>query len=502
MEAEENLEKRESKIYNWLSDKYNLGLVVVLVFAFLVRLYYFTITKDQALWWDELIYGTLAKNILSGFAYSQMPILVGEIMIRPPIVPFIWAVLMKIGFEEPASKFVLEFLPSFFSILMVYLIGEKMYNKKIALIASAVLAVSWLHIFYSMRMLTDVPAPFFALLSIYFFFKAGEELKLKPFALSIFFLSIAILIRYPVGLIGFVYIAFLLFTQKLSFLKKKTFWIGGIIGMIPIVILFAYNFITSGSLFPAALNYAQSAGEKTSFAYYTLGFLPHILQWPFLILFIAGILIVLLRLFVGYDLINKNKMLKSDLFLSLLLIFTLAFFIFLIKAAEDRYLFIAVLSLVVFPAIAIEKIASFLQKNYKISAILVVSVLLLAGAYYNYTYGDAIIKDKAQSYYDIKQVSLWMNTNLPNGSRIIGETSSPYIIYYAPNLIPVDYPPTSIPSGYVPEADYLFWSAYNWHNDYIKNYLPKIQNDLNPVYATFFDTQKTQTSVIIYQFKK
>ncbi|MEM3074692.1 MAG: hypothetical protein QW727_02000 [Candidatus Pacearchaeota archaeon] len=59
---EEKIEKRKQKIKNWLSDKHNLVLFGILIFAFIIRLYYFALTKNQPLWWDEAEYMSAAKS--------------------------------------------------------------------------------------------------------------------------------------------------------------------------------------------------------------------------------------------------------------------------------------------------------------------------------------------------------------------------------------------------------------------------------------------------------
>jgi len=60
--SDEKLEQRKTKIKSWLKNPYNLALVGLLIIAFAVRLYYFSITKDQAVWWDEAEYLLKAKN--------------------------------------------------------------------------------------------------------------------------------------------------------------------------------------------------------------------------------------------------------------------------------------------------------------------------------------------------------------------------------------------------------------------------------------------------------
>ena len=48
---------------NWLKDRHNLIFVAIMIFALVLGGYYFSVTSDQALWWDEADYLAYAKNI-------------------------------------------------------------------------------------------------------------------------------------------------------------------------------------------------------------------------------------------------------------------------------------------------------------------------------------------------------------------------------------------------------------------------------------------------------
>jgi len=55
MEEQEKEVKKslKEKIKIWLKDPYNLVILGVIIFAFAIRLYYFSLTKNQPRWWDE-----------------------------------------------------------------------------------------------------------------------------------------------------------------------------------------------------------------------------------------------------------------------------------------------------------------------------------------------------------------------------------------------------------------------------------------------------------------
>jgi 4-amino-4-deoxy-L-arabinose transferase-like glycosyltransferase len=501
MTSEDILGKRIDRLKGLIKDKRNAILIWILTFAFLIRLYYFFISGDQALWWDSLVYGALAENFIT-HSWTDLPIIAGEILGRPPLLPLLWSFLMRLSFNEMASKLLLEIIPSVLSVFFAYLIISKNYNYKVGLLASGIFSFMWMHLFYSMRMLTSVPALCLALASAYCFLKSGDNFKTKDFTISILLLSFSFLMRYPIGLLfGASYFFFIIITQKHHFLKKKSFWKGGLIGIAPIIIFFALNLYFRGSIFPPASIYSESLSKKGAFAFYTLGFIPHILQQPLFVFFLIGSAIAIFSLILGFDLISRSKEQRGHLLNLLFLLLTLSFQIFYIKAAEDRYLFPMILPLLSFTSIGILYVYTAIKKYSKQVAIAFIILVLCGGAYSNLTFGDSMIRGKASSFYDIKQAFLWLEENAPKGSRVIGETSSPYVIYYT-DLIPVDFPESSIPPNYSPEADYLVVSAYHWHQDYLKEFIPTLQPRLEPVFGTFFDEERQNPSVVIYRFRE
>ncbi len=223
----EKVEERKNKLLEFI--KKNYLLIGILLFALIIRLYYFFITSDQCLWWDELCYGILAKNLVMHH-WDNVRIILGETNIRPMFLPILWSFLMRLDLSEVASKFILEIIPSFFVVLFTYLVGKTLYNKRIGLIASFIMAVSWITIFYSVRFITHIPGLFFSLASIYLFFKAIEtdKINFKYFSSALFLLCISVLFRWNYGLVGFAFLLVILFNLK--FIKQKAFWLGGLVG--------------------------------------------------------------------------------------------------------------------------------------------------------------------------------------------------------------------------------------------------------------------------------
>ena len=481
--------------------KKNYLLIGILLFALIIRLYYFFITQDQTLWWDELCYGILAKNLVI-HQWDNVRIIIGETNIRPIFLPILWSFLMRLDLSEVVSKFILEIIPSFFVVLFTYLVGKILYNKRIGLIASFIMAISWITIFYSVRFITHIPGLLASLASIYLFFKAieNDELNFKYFSSSIFLFFISVLFRWNYGVVGFAFLLVILFNLK--FLKQKAFWIGGLVGSIPIIIFFIINLVKYNSLFPALGFVSSHAAETTrAIAYYTLNFIPHILQTPFLIMFILGLIIIPGQILIGFDSISQIKKLKSHLFILSLFILNLSFLIFYIKYAEDRYLFECLISMILFISVFLDFAYTNIKKYNKIFAIILIVGLLSFGGYAQYKYGDQMIIGKKDSYAQMKETFVWMKDNLPRDSVVLGIGIEPYTIYYS-ELTPIEHE-SWMNEGILNKSikvDYLIHHAFVGQGEDYTNFINSLQPDSQIIYVSYFDANKQHPAVILAEY--
>ncbi len=521
---DKNIEKKKEKVKEWFNDRSNLYLLGILIFAFLIRGYYFFLTKNQAHWWDTLAYAAIAKESVYHL-WTGTHFIVSESIIRAPLLSFLWSLFMRLNLSEIWVLIFLEYLPSLASVYLVYLIGKEMYNKKVGLISAFIMSILWINIFYTARIMTDIPSSFLVLLSIYFFFKSYEDLNIKYFSLSIFSLSLSILMRNSSFLIGATYIIFLLIVKKHKILKDKNFWIGGIIGIIPLLFFFASNFLTQGNLFPALGSYASSAAAKTSYAYYIIDeFLPHLFTNiitnkystisatlagnPFaifgnilLILFILGLIISILDLVLSRGYIIKFKKTKAHIFSLILLVLSFSFFIFYIKAAEDRYLLIVITSLLFFISIGLVYLYDLIKKYNKSIAIGFLFIILILSAYSQYYYGHPIIESRIPSYYNLKQAFTWINENTPENAVILGDGIDPYVIYYGNRKF--EHWNFSNVESTLKNSDYIVVAAWEHQGQQSMEYInANLSNRLSLEQVFFFDETKKQVSAAIYKIKK
>jgi len=99
------------------------ALIIIMIFAFIIRFYYFSVTINQPLWWDEAEYMSAAKSY-AGIVDYQLS------SQRLPGFPWFVSLFYRVGINsEMFLRFLINFIPSMLVILLVYLTVNEMYGK-------------------------------------------------------------------------------------------------------------------------------------------------------------------------------------------------------------------------------------------------------------------------------------------------------------------------------------------------------------------------------------
>jgi len=423
---DKKIEERKEKIKNWLKNSDNLLLIALLVFAFVVLIYYFNITKNQPLWYDEAEYMSAANKWAFGIPYDIHKA-------RPPLIAFLASLIFRLGLGLLSAKFILELIPLFLSVLFIYLFVNEIYgNKKLALITSFILSVSWIHLFYSMRMMTDALCFMFGILALLCLWKGYVNNKGNKY---IWFIGPLVALAFLCRLTGILYggfiVVFLLFTDKFKFLKNKHIWISLFITVLPIIPFLFWSYSYYGN--PLAFFRAGYSGIPSIPLGW--GMLQLVYDYPeflFFICFLIGAL-TLFPMLLSLDLIifKKDKKFLPDFFVFLLLVFTIAFFIYFLRLAENRWLMMMSISIFILSAKGIVFVSEFIKKYFgKFLAVTAIVLLLVGGAYYELKHADGIIKMKKDSYSQVRDAAIWMKEN-SNPDDIIVSASHPQNTYYS-----------------------------------------------------------------------
>src|SRR3989338_2464385 len=417
-------------------SKYDLAFIGVLAFAVAIRLYFFYITQDQALWWDGAEYMNMAKDFAGTYSAEWGP---G----RPVLLPLIWAGMLKLGLGELSLKFIVT-LFSIAGIFFTYLIIKDMYDKKTAIITTLLLSVFWMHLFYSARILVDVPSLTMWTVILYFFWKAVNTHQSKYYALTGILIALGTLLRFPTLIIGAVILIYLLATERHKFLLDKNFWIMGA-GSIAIIIPYfiwatlkfgnpIYQFVYGGG---AA---GQAIGLPSILTY--LNLFPFYFQIPGIIIFVIGL-----------------------------------FYFATQTRAEERYI------MFIFPAAfliitrGLFYIENFVKKlNLNLAKIITI-VLIVIMVLMQINFANTSIVKSSTSYMPVKDAGIWIKENSPE-NLIVYTMSVPQIQYYS-ELTTLSYGGGSeafdkiIQSG---KPAYFVISIFEGHPDWVEQYLSENSN--------------------------
>jgi len=391
---------------------------------------------------------------------------------------------LRLGSSEIIIRFFLELIPSIMSVFLIYLTGKEMYGKRVGIIAVSMFSVLWIHLFYTGRLLTEVPLLLPLLFGVYYFVKANkDEFNYKYFFIALFSISIATLVKYTNGIFFFALLIMLIVDRRFVLLKKSKFWLYGILGLSPMLIFFIVNFMIFGNIFPAFFGNYLSGGsaETKSFGLQAFYLMPGIMQTTFFILFLLGLGIALFELVISYDLISKSRKLSNNLLLILVLILVLSFLVFYLKAAEDRWLY---------PIIIYSKPIGFI----------IIIAIFLFGAYGHFKYADLLIKDKKQSFLQLRQGFEWIEKNTPADAVITGEAIEPYDVYYSERKYIILEENLSNADEVTSNADYLVIHGFTPQvllTKYLQN--ETNQKKWSPVQAFYVDKSQKQPLLVIYK---
>lgn len=486
----------------WFSDKKNWAIILLLIAAFVIRIHYFSLTSNQPLWWDEAEYMLKAKNIALGTpetGWAQG--------LRPILFPLITSLSFLLGFGETPIRVLMIFL-SLSGIFLVYLTGKEMFNRKVGLAASIMMSVFYIDLFYTTRLLVDVPQMFFVNLAMFLFVKSHfskSPKKLIWLILPVIFIGVQV--RFTVGLLALILFVFLVSVQGSSTFKKKEWYVSAGIALLAFLPYLIYVGLRFGNPFynlSQGLSSANSArGEGvTAFSIFMqyISYFPKYTNWVFFVSFLAGALIVLFYIVISLDKIRSSSISQKYLLLLLWIIVPLIYFGFFVNHFEDRYLFMVFPAVFIVASFALDKLYLFASRYNKNIGLLVILCFVAYASWSSLHGADNLIKSKISSYEGLKDAGLWMKDNSPSDSVIIG-AGMPEITYYSERPT---YPYPANESDFRPlinekNATYLILSIWEPSPDWTYNWPSNNSQDVSIEKVFFTDSSQKQLSAIIYK---
>jgi len=495
---------------DFFKDKERLILIGILLAAFAIRLYFFFKTYNQALWWDEADYMSLAKSFAFGTPEEAAPW-------RARGMSLIFALFYMLGFEEIFMR-LLEIGASVLGVYLTYLIGKEFYTKKVGLIAAAFMSVFWLHLFWSMRFSMEMYGLLFWGFAAIFFWRGFVKDKNKWYMIaSGALIAYGIFAYESVGFIFVFLTLFLLLTTKLKFLANKKFW-WGMLGLCVVLgAFFAYNYHELGDFYPRLTHVIEgslSEGTELDVKLEETGFwtvaltsliwfqtMPQYLLWIIFAVFLVGVLLYF-DMFLGLDLIWKDKSprLKKDLFIFLWVLSILVVFGLYLAVTnayyEPRYLFPMYPALFVIAARGTVKLADFAKKHRKELEIIVILAIIIAAAYTQLTYADETIEAKLTSFSQERPAGEWLKENTEEDDVILTCSQNVPLIYYSERrVLTFRYNTTEVDEQILEyDVDYLVLDLYHWdcNVDYV------VEREANLTLVQYY-TEDDQPAVLIYE---
>lgn len=442
---EEEIEKRKSRInkffFGWVKDNYDKIFIAILILTFIIRLWIFFKTMNQPLWWDEADYLSTAKKWGLGLDIRDI-----WYYRRGFLFPLISALFFMLNLGEVGVRF-LEVLFSTGIVAVSYFVISQMFNKKLALVSSFAFSLSWILLFFTGRILTDIPAAFFALLALFFFWK-GYVLKKGNKFLYLFGLcfALAVLTRMQSFMLALPFLIYILMKERLKAFKNKHLWITlGIILLLllPQFVLYSFHY---GNPLQDMVSHYLGIGEKAAltgdartispavFDYFVD--LPYMLSLIMFIMLIIGIPYFFADLFIGFDKLLKNEELQAKFFVFLWIasLFLIMGYISSVAAyVEQRYITSGLPFLFLIALSPLVLVWDILTKKFNINKKITVGLMLLIVAVLmisNISLSNSLLEQKATSYLPVKQIGELIKAD-SNPKDIVMSTSLPQITYYS-----------------------------------------------------------------------
>jgi len=478
------------KIKEWVKE--NWIFLGIILFAIGVRIYYFILTYNQPLWYDESVYLLMSQDFRGLIDYSF-----------PAVRPVLFSLIMVpfLGMGELVPRLFM-LLISIFSVIGIYYLGKETCNKTAGLIGAFLFSTFYIGLFYTYRLLVDLPSMAFFIFSALFFYKYAREKKHEFLYLVSLLVGVGTLFKLSTAFILLPFLVYLVFTEKIGFIKRKEIWISaGIFIMILLpYVLWGYDEFGGFVLSQASEHVAPQgyivnlfSNLKTYF-----GLFDAAVSTQFLILFLISLILMYRLLLYFGEMREGNPEVKGEFYLILLLILPLLLISAMINHSEDRYIITIFPVMFTIIGIGVAKIYDLaIMKTNKIFVIGAIIIMLVSVAIPQIQYSDRLIKSKISSYADVKQAGLWLKNNSQPGD-IIATKSQPQIRYYSERKT-IGLPATEeeFESSLNSNVSFYMISIFEAHQQWQYDYPEKKNLTLLQAHITFED----KYVLLIYKLK-
>lgn len=209
-------------------------LFFIVIFGLFLRLIFFSGIGTS----DDLSYSSYSYNVDKGI-YKDSTL---TLAVRIGII-YATALSYSIFGVNDFSSVLFILLTSLGSIILIFYFGKLLFGENVGLLAAFLLSFFPLDVYYSTRLLTDLPSAFFMALGVYFFLYS--EIKHKKwygtgYFLSGIFIGIGYLIKETAVLIVLFFIVYVIYNRRI---KKAHFFVAlGFLVIFAVEMLIFYAF--------------------------------------------------------------------------------------------------------------------------------------------------------------------------------------------------------------------------------------------------------------------
>ena len=175
-------------------------IIGIFIFAFAIRFIYLQEMRSSPLFdtptMDAEYHDQWAQSILKGEDFT------GGVFFRAPLYPYFLAAVYKLFGHNYFAIRLIQFIIGSLSCVLVYLLGRKVFNSRVAIIAGVMASLYGVMIYYDGELLLPVLEVFLNLLFLYACIKAREKNSSQLWLLSGLLLGLSALVRPNILLVG------------------------------------------------------------------------------------------------------------------------------------------------------------------------------------------------------------------------------------------------------------------------------------------------------------
>ncbi len=430
---------------------------------------------NQYKYWDETIYVNLGRNLVlygdysfsNGF--SDFALGLPNAGIRPPMLPFIIFFLSLFSLNDFWLNFITPLISSF-GIIFLFLLCEKLFNQRVALISSILFFITPSFFFWGSKILNDSIATSYLIIASYFFFNAfilEGDFRFKRNCALLFglFIGLSFLSRYNSPWIFPLFFVILLIRNKnFSFLFERNFLYSISLSFLVVLPWFIFNYFSYGSVFGFLLSSSISSviwGFKPILFYFKTLIRDYVYFLPFLI--------------IGFFVSFKLKIEPSKKYFFPLWFFIIFICASLTPAKEDRYLLLIAPSILVISSLAFYYISKKSKLLFYILYFILLSILLFKVSNFYFDSYENINSEDKKCFFSVMDF-----IKKSNSSAVITEYFSP-VYYYTlkPNIRVNNYNNLEkiLKKDYLDKEIYYFYVDGDWFN------LNKQTNNFKEIYT-------------------